>query len=154
MELILAGQKDIDKIEKIVFDTVMEIYPRFYPKGAVDYFIKHHDRSRIEADVAMRCVYYAVAGGSVVGTITVKENEINRFFVLPEFQGNGYGAELLKFAEDKIFKDYDTITLDSSLSGKLFYLKHGFEEYKFCPMPTESGDYLCYDTMIKRSCSD
>ena len=86
---------------------------------------------------------------NAVGTVTVKENEICRLFVLPEYQGNGYGRELISFAENKIMQKYDNIVLHASLPAKAIYLKRGYKEVEFHSIKTENGDYLCYDMMIK-----
>ena len=87
---------------------------------------------------------------NAVGTVTVKENEICRLFVLPEYQGNGYGGELISFAENKIMQKYDNIVLHASLPAKAIYLKRGYKEVEFHSIKTENGDYLCYDMMIKQ----
>ena len=54
-----------------------------------------------------------------VGTVTIKKNEICRLFVLPQYQGNGHGRELVDYAETTIAKNYDEIILDASLSAKM-----------------------------------
>ena len=86
-----------------------------------------------------------------VGTITIKENDICRLFVLPEFQGKGYGRELLDFAENEISKTYEEILLDASLPAKRIYLKRGYKEKESHIISANYGDFLCYDIMVKEA---
>lgn len=39
MEYIKATEKDIEQILMIVQDTIKEIYPMYYPKEVVDFFV-------------------------------------------------------------------------------------------------------------------
>ena len=82
--------------------------------------------------------------------MSIKENDICRLFVLPEFQGKGYGRELLDFAENEIAKKYEEIMLDASLPAKRIYLKRGYKEKESHIINANYGDFLCYDVMVKR----
>ena len=87
---------------------------------------------------------------NAVGTVTCKENEICRLFVLPEYQGRGYGSSLMRFAEETIFAVFASCRLDASLPAKAIYRKRGYREIESHVIPTEHGDFLCYDVMEKR----
>ena len=92
--------KDAYIIHAITQETISAIYPRYYPKGAVDFILQHHNLSAIERDIRSGCVFLAVnEAGTAVGTVTIREDEILRLFVLPEYQGMGYGKMLLDFAD-------------------------------------------------------
>ena len=84
-----------------------------------------------------------------VGTVTVKNNEICRLFVYPDFQHKGYGKCLLDFAENEIFKKFDEIVLDASLPAKTIYQHRGYVESEYHQINVNNGDYLCYDVMKK-----
>ena len=84
-----------------------------------------------------------------MGTVTVKENEICRLFVLPQFQGKGYGGRLLDFAEKKAAENYGKIIIDASLPAKPIYLKRGYVFTEYHTIETDNGDFLCYDVMEK-----
>ena len=105
--------------------------------------------SVVAAAIILSSVFLLTRGTSGK-TVTVKENEICRLFVLPEYQGKGYGRELISFAENEISKQYDKIILHASLPAKAIYLKRGYKEVEFHSLKTENGDYLCYDMMIKQ----
>lgn len=151
MSIIRADISDIETVKYITTETINSIYPHYYPEGAVDFFLGHHNDKNIENDIRVGIVYLCFDNkNNAVGTVTVKENEICRLFVLPEYQGNGYGKELISFAENKISEKYNEIILHASLPAKAIYLKKGYKEIEFHSIKTENGDYLCYDMMIKQ----
>ena len=88
--------------------------------------------------------------GRACGTVTIRNNEMTRLFVPPEQQGRGYGWTLMDFAEERIAEHYDEIVLDASLSAKGTYKKRGYVECEYHKIPTEGGQFLCYDVMRKR----
>ncbi len=149
MYITKAISADCNTVKHIAEATIQAIYPHYYPKGAVDYFISHHSISNISNDILMGVVYLCYNDSIAVGTVTVKGNEICRLFVLPEYQGNGYGNALLDFAENQIFLSSDSMTLSSSLPAKALYRKRGYTETYFNSIRTDNGDYLCFDTMVK-----
>ena len=61
--------------------------------------------------------------------------------MLPEFQSQGFGSQLMDFAEDKIAEIYSRIHIDSSLAAKEMYLKRGYREKRTCKIETENGIY-------------
>lgn len=149
MEIVPAKPADLGAVRDIVQTTIKAIYPHYYPKGAVDFFLAHHSDGHIFADIEAGQVYLAVSGGRAVGTVTVSGDSINRLFVLPDEQGRGFGGELLRFAESEVAKSYGTARLDSSLPAKLIYLKKGYMVIDSREVEA-GGDFLCYDIMIKR----
>ena len=89
-------------------------------------------------------------GGEYVGTVTIKENEICRLFVLPQKQHKGYGQMLLDFSEQKILQKHSKVIIDASLPAKRIYLKRGYSDIEYNQILTDNGDILCYDVMEKR----
>ncbi|MDE5834643.1 MAG: GNAT family N-acetyltransferase [Ruminococcus sp.] len=134
----------------IVQRTTKEIYPKYYPQGAVEFFLDYHNENAVSQDIADNNVYIIEDDNKVTGTVTVNDNEINRLYVLPEYQGKGYGGFLLGYAEKIVFKNYDEIILYSSLPAKSMYLKRGYKEYRYEVFDTKNGDFLCCDIMKKK----
>lgn len=150
MSVKLAQKTDFNVVKEITHTTINAIYPHYYSNGAVAFFLNHHSDENIAKDISGNCVFLCYdLKLNVVGTVTINENEICRLFVLPQYQGNGYGKELMNFAETKIAKYYDEIILDASLSAKSIYLKRGYKEIEFRTIKTKNNDYLCYDIMKK-----
>ena len=144
-----AKETDFDSVKDITQTTIWSVYPKYYPSGAVQFFSNHHSDDRIRADIVAGIVFLIEVDGTAIGTVTVADNEINRLFVLPDFQRKGYGRELMDFAEEIIRKKHDYIILDASLPAKQIYLKRGYVTTKYNMIETENGDYLCYDVMEK-----
>ena len=152
MSIKQAVLSDLSIVKKISEVTISEIYPHYYPKGAVDFFLTHHSEANIFSDIRLNRVFLCLdAKQNVVGTVTIKTNEICRLFVLPSYQGKGYGTELLDYAEKEISCQYSKIVLDASLPAKKIYLHRGYRDVEFSIIATENSDFLCYDVMEKRA---
>ncbi len=150
MQIIKADAIHLNTVYDIVQTTIDKIYPHYYPEGAVKFFKEHHCKKNIITDISNGYVYILVTESSVAaGTVTVKNNELNRLFVSPEFQGKGFGKALLNFAEDKIFTSYDEIIISASLPSKNIYINRNYIETSYNQIATDCGDYLCYDEMRK-----
>lgn len=147
------GISDLDEVRNIVVKTISGIYPHYYPEGAVEFFLTLHSKENIEEDMKNGFVYLCIdtenTENTIVGTVTIKQNHICRLFVLPEYQGKGYGRELMDYAEDIISGKFSEIILDASLPAKKIYLKRGYEEIEYHTIETDNGDHLCYDIMRK-----
>lgn len=138
-------------ITELVRETIKAVYPKYYPAGAVDFFLAHHKPEKIASDIGAGKVYVAELDGVISGTVTIDGNSIERLFVEPSQQGKGYGGQLLDFAETVIFGYSETIRLDSSLPAKSIYIKRGYKEKEYHKILTDNGDYLCYDIMEKNN---
>ena len=146
-----AALSDFDIVKMIAETTISEIYPHYYPKGAVEYFLLHHSEQNIVSDIERNRVFICLdPEQKVVGTVTVRDNEICRLFVLPECQGRGYGTEMLDYAEKQISDHYPEVTLAASWPAKRLYEKRGYKENGFHIIPAAYNDFLCYDDMVKR----
>ena len=151
MSIRQAVLADLSIVKNISEITISEIYPHYYPKGAVGFFLEHHSEENILGDIKKNRVFLCLDTlQNAIGTITVKDNEICRLFVLPAYQGKGFGTEMLDFAERIIFEQHSKVVLDVSLPAKQIYLKRGYKEIKFNIINTRDNDYLCYDVMEKK----
>ena len=148
-KIIIAQPKDADIVYEITQVTIKTVYPKYYPAGAVEFFSRHHSMDKIVADIQNGYVYLLVVDGRPVGTVTISKNHINRLFVLPDCQHQGFGKALMDFAEEKIFSSFDTIELDASFPAKKIYLKRGYTEVEYNVIDAANGDHLCYDVMRK-----
>lgn len=149
MEIKIAEASQLGIVKDIAHRTIKAVYPRFYPAGAVDFFLAHHSDEHIMCDINDGNVYILYDGGEAAGTVTVNGCEINRLFVLPECQGKGFGGRLIAFAEELVSQKYGHAELSASFPAKAIYLKKGYEATEFHSVLTENGDYLCYDYMKK-----
>lgn len=151
MSIRQATLEDLSIVKKISEVTISEIYPHYYPKGAVDFFLEHHSEENILNDIKKNRVFLCLdILQNAIGTITVKDNEICRLFVMPTYQGMGFGTEMLNYAEKIISKQHLRVVLDASLPAKKLYLKRGYIDTEFNVITTRDNDFLCYDVMEKK----
>lgn len=148
--IIRAAEKDLKTVLSITHTTISEIYSHYYAKGVVDFFLNHHSRENVLADIERGSVWLLISEDCPVGTVTIKENAVNRLFVLPEFQFRGFGSKLMEFAEAEIAENFRSVHIDSSLAAKEMYLKRGYKEKNCCRIVADNGDILVYDEMEKR----
>ncbi len=149
MEIRKASPDDLPMVGFITRRTIQEVYPHYYPRGAVEFFLDWHSDKSILPDIDAGEVYLLFDGGMAAGTVTLHEDEITRLYVVPNLQGRGYGRALLDFAERNIGERYGRIRLEASLPAALIYWKRG---YRVVDMLTETemyGDVLCWDVMEK-----
>lgn len=64
--------------------------------------------------------------GIIKGIIRVNKNEIEKLYVEPQFQSQGIGAELLRFAVETMNAAFLWV-LEYNKRGIAFYQKHGFQ---------------------------
>ena len=145
----VAQPADLDTVRRIIETTINKIYPLYYPCDVVQFFLDHHGLDRILSDIDATCVYLFETDSVTVGTGTIHGNEITRVFVLPEFQGRGYGSAIMQKLEDIVFRTHRIVKLDSSLPAFDMYLKRGYKFRAWRKIVMTSGQVLCYHEMEK-----
>ena len=147
MELILTDNPTV--VSRIVEKTIQNVYPHYYPSGAVQFFLDLHSEVRIGKVMSSEEIYLVVVQGNVIGTGSIRKNEICRLFILPEYQGKGYGSRLMDLLEARIFENYPKVHVDASFPAESMYLKRGYQITSYEKIETDNRDCLCYHTMEK-----
>lgn len=81
MELILTDNPAI--VSGIVEKTIQTVYPHYYPSGAVQFFLDLHSEVRIGKGMSYEEIYLVMIHGNIIGTGSIRKNEICRLFILP-----------------------------------------------------------------------
>lgn len=149
MEYIKATDQNIDCIFNIVQNTVTTVYPKYYPKEVVDFFCELHSRENIAKDIENGNVGVLVGDNRIVGTGSHEENHITRVYVLPEYQGKGYGSFIMQCLEEEISEKYYTVLLDASLPASHLYEQRGYRTIKHEKWHVENDVVLVYEVMEK-----
>jgi GNAT superfamily N-acetyltransferase len=149
MNIRSAGRDDFKIIQNIVHITVKSIYPKYYPSEVVDFFLEHHNTENIMKDIINSSVYILLEDNKAVGTGTKDGRYIGRVYVLPEYQGKGYGAALMNYLENEILKEASSSYLEASLPSYSFYLKYGYKPTEYHQYEVKNNKVLCYYVMEK-----
>lgn len=159
MKIFPALPDHFETVRSIVDATIKTVYPRYYPEDVVNFFLQYHSDESIRDDIASGSVYLVtgIAGednilearDTVVGTGTIHGDEICRMFVLPQYQGRGFGTTLLRTLEGRIAESYGRSRLDSSLPAYSMYLKAGYLPVAWQKIEMGSGRVLCFNAMEK-----
>lgn len=140
---------DSKKVADIVRKTIQTIYSKYYPTGAVQFFLNLHCEEHIKKAMTEEQVYFAIVKGTIIGTGSIRKNEICRLFILPQYQKKGYGSRLMDCLEEIVFKNHKTIHIAASFPAERLYLKRGYKIISYEKIETENGDFLCYHIMEK-----
>lgn len=149
MEYIKAADENRDIIFDIVQTTVRTVYPKYYPKEVVDFFCEHHSRENIAKDIKNGNAGILMVDSQIIGTGCRVDNHITRVYVLPEFQGRGYGSFIMQCLEDEISVRHHTVELDASLPASHLYEQRGYCTIKHEKLPVKNGAVLVYEVMEK-----
>jgi GNAT superfamily N-acetyltransferase len=149
MNIKKATLKDLGTIYDIVQDTIRGIYPNYYPTEVVDFFLFHHNKENIKKDLEKESVYLLSIDDKIIGTGSIDERYIGRVYILPEYQGKGYGSRIMDLLEEKTAEEFPTSFLDASLPSYEFYLKRGYKPTEYLKYEVENHRMLCYYIMEK-----
>lgn len=138
------------EIARLIKKTVETVYPHYYPEDVAMFFCLYHTRERIEQAVLKKEVWVLTCGERIIGTGSAEENQITRFYVLPELQRKGYGNRLLKALESEIFKTYDRVVSEVSLPSVFLYEKRGYSTVTHKQMALINDIVLVYEVMEKK----
>ena len=94
-------------------------------------------------------MYVLEDDGTIVGTGSYKDNHITRVYVLPIYQGKGYGKYIVEQLE-LLMCEYEEIYLDASLPACQFYEHLGYRTHHHDSLKCENGVVLVYDVMTKK----
>ena len=149
IEYIKATEGDAEIVCKIVQETKAEIYPHYYTQAVVDFFGRLHSIENITKDIKDEKIDILKVDGIIVGTGSREDNHITRVYVLPEYEGKGYGSIIMDHLEAEIFSEYDECNLDASLPATMFYEHRGFKTVEHKKHDIGEGEVMIYEIMKK-----
>lgn len=150
MEFRKAYIEEAELICNVVQNTKAAIYPLYYTKEVVDFFGKLHSIDNIKVDIEAGRIYALIKDGMIIGTGSHTDNHITRVYVLPEYQGQGFGSYIMDQLENEIFSRFDLCELDASLPACIFYEKRGYRTRKHVKYDIGNGYFMIYEIMEKR----
>lgn len=149
MNICIATLSNLCEIYNLVEITIKTIYPMYYNKKIVEFFLKLHNKENILIDINNNRTYILVDNNKLIGTGSFLENHISRVFILPEYQNQGYGSKIMDFLENKIKLNYDYSVLESSIPSKEFYKNRNYEKLDKKSMLINNGLGFSFDVLKK-----
>lgn len=144
-----AKPEEAEKVCYIVQHTKAVIYPDYYTKAVVDFFGSLHSIDNIKKDIEEGRLFVLLRDGEMIGTGSHTDNHITRVYVLPEYQGQGYGSKIMDELERDIFSGYDDCELDASLPACIFYENRGYKTVRHVKYDIGDEKFMIYEIMRK-----
>ncbi|MCQ4021768.1 MULTISPECIES: GNAT family N-acetyltransferase [unclassified Ruminococcus] len=133
----------------IVQHTIAEIYPDYYTTAVIGFFSRLHSIDNIIKDIEQSRISVLEKDGEIIGTGSHTGNHLTRIYVLPEFQGQGFGSYIMNELEKEIISENDYCELDASLPACIFYENRGFRTVKHVKYDIGNGTFMIYEIMRK-----
>ena len=149
MEFRLAKSEEAECVYNIVQNTIKAIYPKYYLTEIVDMFCEFHNQENIIRDIESENVYVLLEKNKIIGIGTIQENHIIRVYVLPEYQGKGFGTCIMRHLEDIIGKKYNKVEIDASLSACKMYYNRMYKTTDHGIWECANGAIQVYEIMEK-----
>lgn len=150
MEYRLAKSEEAKEIYEMVQETIKRVYPKYYLPEIVDMFREFHNKENIGEDIENGNVSVLLENNKIIGTGTIKGNHITRVYVLPDFQGKGFGTFIMNQLETEIGKQYDKAEIDASLPACKLYYNRGYKTIDHGVWECADGVIQVYEIMEKR----
>ena len=147
----IASINEADRVCYIVQHTKEIIYPDYYTKAVMDFFGSLHSIDNIKNDIEQNRISVLVVDGNIIGTGSYTENHITRVYVLPEYQGHGFGSRLMDELEKEIFARFNSCVLEASLPACIFYENRGYKTVRHVKEDIGGGKCMIYEIMRKEN---
>ena len=144
-----ATPDDAQRVCYIIRHTKDVIYPDYYTQEVVEYVDRYYTLEIINSDIEQGRTRVLVMDGEIIGTGSRVDNHIMRVYVLPEFQGQGFGSRIMDELEKEIFEGCDDCVLEASLPACIFYENRGYKTVKHVKEDFGDGKCMIYEIMRK-----
>lgn len=150
-----ADVRDAETVHAIAQQTIRKIYPSSYEPAIVEAFCRLHSVEAIASDISNARVFLLEDDGRPIGTGTLDGCHVTRVFVLPDFQGHGWGTAIMDALEALASRRHRIAVIDSSKPAERFYGRRGYHvtgdgTWDIAPEETYPAATLTYKIMEKR----
>jgi N-acetylglutamate synthase-like GNAT family acetyltransferase len=131
MQIRRFRRGDARKVSNIIKRCLREVNSKNYSKKIIDFMCDYFSCKEIIDSSTERKTYVALDKNKVLGTASLKHNEILAVFVNPKIHRRGVGKELMKRMENEARKSgFKQVFLWSSVTAFSFYRKLGYKKIK------------------------
>ena len=128
MRIRQAVESDVQDIRRIHQAAISQVCSSDYSANAISAWLLGNSDERYLRrikDASFWIVEEQVSLG--FGCVCIEQSKLESLFLAPQARGNGIAAALLRHLEQvAVGAGVDVLSLDSSLSAKAFYAKHGY----------------------------
>ncbi|MDO4298467.1 MAG: GNAT family N-acetyltransferase [Lachnospiraceae bacterium] len=150
MKYITATPDMADVIYNVLHTTIKAVYPKYYPEEVAEFFCQHHSKEHILEGIASGNMGVLVDGNVIVGTGCSDGNYITGVYVLPCYQKQGFGSQIMDCLEAEIIKNHNVVMLDASLAAVCLYERRGYKTVGHGVYELENDVKLVYEIMEKK----
>jgi GNAT superfamily N-acetyltransferase len=119
--------RDAEAVSALIRRTMRESNSRDYPLARLQPLIDYFSPEKVLQLSQERVCLVAEADRQLIGTAALDGAELATFFVLPEYQGQGIGTQLLAAIERQARTlGIAQLTVDASITGVAFYARMGY----------------------------
>ncbi len=127
MRFRLFELKDAFEVSKLIKRSVRIRDNSSYTKEQIDSLADYYSPENFCLNLDRKIVYVCLVGKKLVGTATLRDEEIMAVFIDPNFQGKRIGLKLMELLESSaVGKGISALWLIASLSAVGFYKKLGY----------------------------
>jgi GNAT superfamily N-acetyltransferase len=118
---------DCSAVSNVIHRCLKEVNIRDYGEGHIARMLPTFAAENLPRWFEGAEPYVLTAGNEVAAVGAIRGHDIQTVFVSPDWQGKGYGKQLMIFLEQRVKAlGFTEATLNSSLTSKDFYLSLGY----------------------------
>lgn len=144
-----AEIEDFDVIKKIVIDTINEIFPLFYPKNIVAYYLDLNTDEILKEQINLGNFYLYIVDEEAIAAASINVNHIEKFYVLRKYQNKGYGNKFMDYLESQVSKNYDSVTSIVTSSSYGMHDRRGYKIIENKKIRLKTGEILAFQLAKK-----
>jgi len=128
MDIVKITEKNIGDAGKIHSESWKESHKSFCSEGFVARHTEEAQTEYIRSEIAKGKDFYMLIVHIPVGIVSIYDNVIENFYILPSEQRKGYGAILLQYVLKQCHGIPSLWILSNNDRANAFYKKYGFIE--------------------------
>lgn len=124
-----ATEVDAEEIKLIAGEVIIKNYTPFLGADNTRTYIESGESAK-EIDENIEKMIVAEYEDNIIGLAILKEDLLHLIMVRHNYQGYGLGGVLLKYVEKELFKNHDSIkleTFDGNIGAIEFYKKNNWK---------------------------
>lgn len=120
---------DSPAVSALIIRCLKEVNQADYTPQQIERLCQAFAPDQVKKRFGQRLSFVALQKGQIIGTVTLKQNEIGSLFILPDYHKRGIGQQLLRHIEQVALQNKQTeVIAYSSLTAIDFYQHHGYTQ--------------------------